>query len=493
MSLAEISVAPRRSARLAPDRLGRLRLFLSMIRIDVLRSWAWAVIPLMVVFGAVFVREQLVPGVVLWDDLSAKVGATTLFLAPLAMGYTAWRLQSARQARIVELESASPTSPLIRDLRRIVASTLVVVMGQIVLVGLALVYGARLATWGEPMWWPLALSIATIFLAGAVGGSIGAFAPWRMVPPLIAVATLAVCLAVNSAVLGYERTNSLAMFSPFVVAERQMFDPFWNGDTPATARTLTVLVVLAGFAALSLVVFARHRNVAAWILAAAMCGSMAFAGAMHWDHWQAAQMMGIYVNDPRSFTYACEPWRDGSICVHPAYASLTDELRAEADYVLAPVAGLPGVPTSIRHMSRDVPADGQTVWISTRGLYDDWQQQYGAIIIRQVIGLAPAHEAFPILSRSLPNQPDAAQMVMGRWLTAEAGLDSRLMFGPIAPTDLAGPDWYPQSTGPEPAWWVEVNAAIERFGALPPEEQRPWLEANREALRVGELTLEDLP
>jgi hypothetical protein len=39
----------------------------------------------------------------------------------------------------------------------------------------------------------------------------------------------------------------------------------------------------------------------------------------------------------------------------------------------------------------------------------------------------------------------------------------------------------------------ETLAAADRFGALPPEEQRAWLEANFAALRAGELTLEDLP
>jgi hypothetical protein len=38
-----------------------------------------------------------------------------------------------------------------------------------------------------------------------------------------------------------------------------------------------------------------------------------------------------------------------------------------------------------------------------------------------------------------------------------------------------------------------VIPAADRFGTLPPEEQRAWLEANLAALRAGELALEDLP
>ena len=38
-----------------------------------------------------------------------------------------------------------------------------------------------------------------------------------------------------------------------------------------------------------------------------------------------------------------------------------------------------------------------------------------------------------------------------------------------------------------------VIPAADRFGALSPEEQRAWLEANFAALRAGDLSLEDLP
>jgi hypothetical protein len=38
-----------------------------------------------------------------------------------------------------------------------------------------------------------------------------------------------------------------------------------------------------------------------------------------------------------------------------------------------------------------------------------------------------------------------------------------------------------------------MDAAREQFAALPENEQRVWLEANWDALRAGELTLEDLP
>ena len=40
---------------------------------------------------------------------------------------------------------------------------------------------------------------------------------------------------------------------------------------------------------------------------------------------------------------------------------------------------------------------------------------------------------------------------------------------------------------------AEVLLAADRFGALSPEEQRAWLEANFAALRAGELTLEEMP
>jgi len=39
----------------------------------------------------------------------------------------------------------------------------------------------------------------------------------------------------------------------------------------------------------------------------------------------------------------------------------------------------------------------------------------------------------------------------------------------------------------------EIPAATDRFAALGPEQQRVWLEANWDALRAGELTLDKMP
>ena len=511
MSVADTTGIPPRLARQVPAQrsvrphvgmLGRLRGFASLVRIGFLRSWGWVVITLMVLVGAVFVRQELVPGVVLWSDLSTTVGATTMFLGPLAMGYTAWRAQSTRQARMVELEAASPMSPLTRDLGRILSSTLVVVVGQVMLVALALVYGARMATWGGPLSWPLALGIATIFTAGLIGGVVGTLAPWRMAPPLLALLTLSSFLAVESQMFGFQsqmfgrqRSNSLQMFSPFAVAERETVDPFWNGGADGLADIFTLLMVLAGLSALALFAFARRRTVVTWLLAALLCGSTAFAGAVHRDHWSDFHRTGITLNDPRPFTYTCEPWKDGEICVHPAYASLIDDLGSEADRVLAPVAGLPGVPTTIRHMTDDVSDDGKTIWTSLRSLSDDWKQRYGNTIIRQAIGLVYATEAFSNFREFGPSQPDAAQMVIGRWLSSEAGLDPQWLFGPVPPTDMGGEGefWFAGEPGPVPAWATEIEAAVERFSGLSQEEQRAWLESNWDALRAGDLTLEDLP
>ncbi len=49
------------------------------------------------------------------------------------------------------------------------------------------------------------------------------------------------------------------------------------------------------------------------------------------------------------------------------------------------------------------------------------------------------------------------------------------------------------SDHPGAALNAEMNAAAERFAALSSDEQRAWLEANLDALRAGDLTLEDLP
>ena len=83
------------------------------------------------------------------------------------------------------------------------------------------------------------------------------------------------------------------------------------------------------------------------------------------------------------------------------------------------------------------------------------------------IALAAVESVFPPEGR---NGTSASQQVILRWLGEQAGLT------------------YPFST-PD----LGIDAAVDRFALLRPEEQWAWLESNWDALRTGDLILEDLP
>jgi len=81
---------------------------------------------------------------------------------------------------------------------------------------------------------------------------------------------------------------------------------------------------------------------------------------------------------------------------------------------------------------------------------------------------------------------NASQHAILSWLTEQAG--SSWLIGPVAELGYSAynSEIYEQ-------YQIDVNASAERFSMLPAQEQRAWLEANWDALRAGELTLEDLP
>jgi hypothetical protein len=103
-----------------------------------------------------------------------------------------------------------------------------------------------------------------------------------------------------------------------------------------------------------------------------------------------------------------------------------------------------------------------------------------------------------------PGQRPASQLVVMEWLVRQGGLEFPGegwigWFGWPAELEVHEQDYGNGMGGFGPddaelaAFQPQLDAALERFTALPDDERRSWLEANWNALRAGEISLDEMP
>lgn len=162
-------------------------------------------------------------------------------------------------------------------------------------------------------------------------------------------------------------------------------------------------------------------------------------------------------------------------CLHQVAARDLDEAAAAADAILAPVAGLPGVPERIE-MRADLESEPDILRTGLAGFVVA-PERIAQLLAGEIFGAEGHGEG---LSK--------AEQVILAWLIVPVADLER--FWLIGPPEMAYGEAAPEEIA---EWRAEIEAHAERFAALPAEEQRAWLEANWDALRSGELTLEEMP
>ena len=161
------------------------------------------------------------------------------------------------------------------------------------------------------------------------------------------------------------------------------------------------------------------------------------------------------------------------VCLHQAYKVQLDDAVAFADAFYTPLVGVADLPNVVTHQPyRGEPPAG------TLPLNAYWTDTS----VQQVMAQSLGHSLFQAESLGL----NASQHAILTWLVGQA--DAEWHIGPIAEIDPTSRD-----TDTYVEYQANVDAAAERFAALSPDEQRAWLEANWDALRAGELTLEEFP
>lgn len=396
-----------------------------------------------------------------WFQTSLTVRDGVTIVGPLLAGVAAWL--AGREARR-GLGELLRTTPRPAFTRRLAAYAGVALCGLAVycLIGLAIIaFSWSRASWGGPIVGPMLVGLVAVPVYAALGFAVGRRLPSRFTPPLVVLALLFLQTFVG------QQREWYAFLSPVVSINGAV----WWGIQPDLAAQQSLFLLSVGGAALaSLALTSRFRWPATLGVAACallVAGSTALV-------WHDAPIRG-----GQSQSFPVIPYEPVCVdaplpvCVHPAYRTTLDDNTATLNRLIAPILGLPGVPTRAEQGYPGLRADttGETLWFPLYG-----QPEYLPLVVMPRLMRDPydPREAATRCPVSDPQSCTSAQAVIGRWLLRRVGITDDRIGGSLPDT----PD---------------IRAAADRFAALDPSTQRDWLSKHFADVRAGRVPLEELP
>jgi hypothetical protein len=486
-------------------------------------------------FGALFwfaVYRACLANPPLWVLRAATIQSNALLtFAPLLAGVAAWSGSREGRRHLTDLVSVTALPRWAAHLARWAATT--AWAEAMFLGGTAVVYGitAHQATWGGPLWWPVAVGAVGIAAACAVGYAAGAVVPGRFTAPLAAVL---VFVALGAGGLWIERNATFAQIwplnvqGPFPGDSYGVFYPF----LPDLAIAQIMLLGGITAAALGALGLTRARG-GPWLrgLAAGLtvAGVAAAATAVGLTGTARIEAHGIVIpalhdaarDRPASYTPVCT--RSAvPVCLHPAYRALLPDVTAALGPVLDEIAGLPGAPVRVTQVAvtsaLPAPQNGinfggpvlsghpATLLLPLSGLplagegsttaaqfSQQLRVQDAPPILDALVGL-PAPQALSMAPSGAVNVPPgqspgaAAQRAIVLAMATAAGVESGQGQGSgrASPVPGGGAGHSAQPAGGQ-------TAAAKRFAALPATARHAWLVTHLAALRAGRITLSEIP
>jgi hypothetical protein len=525
MTAASAPAAPPRNWRLPLARPGRL------LRLELRRNAMLWMVPLL---AALFWYAAYRPSMAnppLWVLRAATIQSHALLtFAPLLAGVAAWT--GSREGRRHTTDLVSITA-LPRWAARLASWGATTCWAEAVFLGgTAVVYGvtAHQATWGGPLWWPVAVGAVGIAAACAVGYAAGALLPGRFTAPLAAVL---VFVALGAGAIWIEHNSSYAQIwplnvqGPFPDDSYGVFYPF----LPDLAIAQLMLLGGVAAAALGALGLAPARG-GRWLRGAAagltVAGVAAAATAVGLTGTARIEAHGIVIpalhdaatDRPISYTPVCA--RSAvPVCLHPAYRALLPDVTAALGPVLDEITGLPGAPVRVTQVAvtgaQPSPQNGiafggpvlsghpATLLLPLSGLSlagegnttaaqftQQLRTQEAPMILYALVGLPlGVGSSGPAIVTPHPRPGAAAQFAIASALAQAAGLE------PAGLELHGGQSRGQQSTGPAPGVGAQPSggqyAAAQRFVALPAAARHAWLATHLAALRAGRITLSEIP
>jgi hypothetical protein len=452
----------------------------------------------------------------LWNVRSQTLQMESVidFVAPLA-GAAAWMGSRESRRRVTDMVTITPRA---RWARRLVTWAATTIWALVVyLVCVAVIYGqtSTQASWGGPLWWPVAVAGVAMAAFTALGFAAGVLAPSRFTAPLAAIVAFFV-LALSTELIGHA-SNSYWQVTPIVAY-------IWGvGPNPGVATfypylpdlPIAQVMFLAGLtvaimAALGLSAGTQSRALRAAAAATTAAGLAAattavmLAGTATVDAHGMIRIPALHdaANDrPIRFTPVCSHTAI-PVCLNPAYSSLLASTAAALEPVLNQIAGLPGAPAQILQEAATYQgsADGGVGVVRGGPGNNGPAAVYHLILPIQQLGppLTTAQMASQVRGDSswdlatdfTGDGPGASQAQDA--VAASIIIDSKV---PMATTVFISgvPSGADPSRSASMTPGTPQYAAAQRFAALPEQTRRAWLASHMEALRAGQITLAQLP
>lgn len=445
----------------------------------------------------------------LWNIRSASLQMNSVidFVTPLA-GAAAWMGSRESRRRITDMVSITPRARAARLLVTWAATTVWALVAYLGCV--AVVYGAtaRQASWGGPLWWPVAVAAAAMPAFTALGFAAGVLAPTRFTAPLVAIAAFFV-LALSTELIGHD-SASYWQVTPVVTGPWDVgpnpgvatFYPFLPDLSIAQVMFLTGLTATL-LGALSLPASSggrRLRAAAAVLSAAGLAAAVTAVGLTGTASIDAHGMIRIpalhdAANDqPARFTPVCSRTAI-PVCLNPAYASYLAATAAALEPLLDEIAGLPGAPSRILQ-------EAARYQVSASDGIDVRPDSPSGNTYRLLLPIQMPSP--PLTTAEMASQVRGDGWDMVRNFTgdgpgaspAQDAVATAIILAakqPGATTIESDPQGTDPSRSPGMTSGTPANAAAQRFAALPEPARRAWLGRHLAALRAGQITLAQIP
>jgi hypothetical protein len=477
-------------------------------------------------FDALRTANALVP---IWS-VRASVLPNHVFpdLGPFSAGVAAWMASRESRRGVSDLLSVTAWPRWTRQLATWGAT---VGWAMLIYAGcVAVIYGitARQATWGGPLWWPVAVAGLAVMACVTVGFVAGALFPSRFTAPLAAIGVLFVSVTVFQAAVS--AGGGVTQISPNNVVPSPELGAFYPAppDVPIVQVLFLVGLITTGIAGLGLPGRSGVRGAVGGpaggsisgptnspalrraAMLATIVGLVAGVTALGLaaTSTSSAQTQGVTIpalhdaaeDRPIPFTPHCTS-AVVPVCVHPAFLYELPQAASALDPVLDAVAGLPGAPVRAEQLP------GASTLLPQAGM----QYSTSVALFRPVGGGAPVLDfgfvgggqiLAGFITPTNPQLQTQAALAVVRSLLgpgsgadpAQQAIEAALLQVSGVPLNVTPAQAARSGIGtPGPAPGTAVYTTAHAFAALPAATRHAWLAAHLSALRAGQITLAELP
>jgi hypothetical protein len=465
-----------------------------LLRIEARRNALPPLLPVCLVLLWLTPIAQHLEPVALWNDRSADLQGAVRMIGPFAAGTAAWMASREHRRNMTDLLASTPRSPWRRWMATWTATCGWAVLFYAAFGAVFFSITAVQATWGHLVIWPVLSGLTSLIACSTIGFAAGRLVPSRVTTPLTAVGVFFAMTAGMEDALHGGALGRLSPIYPSISLQSSVFYAIRPGLTYLQISCYLGVAVVA----FGLITFRSHagsptiRRAGTALTAGGLALATAAFGLASTSHRDGQGVIVPALDDAAtdraiSYTPVCthSPLQ---VCMHPAYAHANELTTFDTtiNKIAAPLIGTPGLPVRAEQLpGEDAGNPGSLVGGDPPVLHLPHFIIHGhtiqppdfAAAFRTRIALAlviPAGTAPAVTSChcSAADATSPAQRAVALYMLRQAG--------------------YTPSTGLIPNDTAATTAA-QRLATLTPTARTTWFTSHIAALRVGTLTITELP